>query len=76
VHRLADNFGLPVLAPRSLRTEEAADAFRAHRADVAVVVAFGMILPPAILDAPRLGCLNLHASLLPRWRGAARSSAR
>jgi methionyl-tRNA formyltransferase len=71
VHRLAQNLGLPVLTPRSLRTEEAADAFRAHGADVAVVVAYGAILPPAILQAPRLGCLNLHASLLPRWRGAA-----
>src|ERR687894_1483412 len=71
VHRLAQNLGLPVLTPRSLRTEEAADAFRAHGADVAVVVAYGLILPPAILQAPRLGCLNLHASLLPRWRGAA-----
>ena len=71
MHRLAESLGLPVLTPRSLRTEEAADAFRAHGADVAVVVAYGAILPPAILGAPRLGCLNLHASLLPRWRGAA-----
>jgi methionyl-tRNA formyltransferase len=71
VHRLADRFGLKVLTPRSLRTEEAAADFRAHEADVAVVVAYGMILPKAILDAPELGCLNLHASLLPRWRGAA-----
>lgn len=71
VHRLAESLRLPVLTPRSLRTEEAADAFGAHGADVAVVVAYGMILPPAILSAPRLGCLNLHASLLPRWRGAA-----
>ncbi|HEV2557629.1 MAG TPA: methionyl-tRNA formyltransferase [Microvirga sp.] len=71
VQRMAERFGIPVLTPKSLRTEEAADAFRAHDADVAVVVAYGMILPKAILDAPRLGCLNLHASLLPRWRGAA-----
>src|SRR5215210_300837 len=71
VHRLARDLGSPVLTPRSLRTEEAADAFRAHGADVAVVVAYGAILPPMILQAPRLGCLNLHASLLPRWRGAA-----
>jgi methionyl-tRNA formyltransferase len=71
VHSLAESLGLPVLTPRSLRTEEAADTFREHGADVAVVVAYGMILPPAILSAPRLGCLNLHASLLPRWRGAA-----
>jgi methionyl-tRNA formyltransferase len=71
VHRLAERFGLPVLTPKTLRTEEAAQTFRAHEADVAVVVAYGMILPKAILDAPALACLNLHASLLPRWRGAA-----
>ena len=71
VHRMAERFGLPVLTPRSLRGDEAAETFRAHGADVAVVVAYGMILPKAILDAPALGCLNLHASLLPRWRGAA-----
>jgi methionyl-tRNA formyltransferase len=71
VHRMAERFGLQVLTPKTLRTEEAAAAFRAHAADVAVVVAYGMILPKAILDAPELGCLNLHASLLPRWRGAA-----
>jgi methionyl-tRNA formyltransferase len=71
VHRLAERFGLPVLTPKTLRTEDAAEAFRAHRADVAVVVAYGMILPKPILEAPALGCLNLHASLLPRWRGAA-----
>ncbi|KMO21805.1 methionyl-tRNA formyltransferase [Methylobacterium platani] len=71
VQALAEKFGLPVLTPTSLRTEEAAETFRNHAADVAVVVAYGMILPPAILDAPALGCLNLHASLLPRWRGAA-----
>ena len=71
VQALAEKFGLPVLTPRTLRTDEAAETFRGHGADVAVVVAYGMILPPAILDAPALGCLNLHASLLPRWRGAA-----
>jgi methionyl-tRNA formyltransferase len=71
VHRLAERFALPVLTPKSLRGEEAAQAFRAHDADVAVVVAYGLILPKPVLDAPRLGCLNLHASLLPRWRGAA-----
>jgi methionyl-tRNA formyltransferase len=71
VHRLAERFGLPVLTPKTLRTEEAAETFRAHEADVAVVVAYGMILPKPILDAPDLGCVNLHASLLPRWRGAA-----
>ena len=69
VHVAAVGFGIPVLHPASLQDE--ATAFRAHRADVAVVVAYGLILPPAMLAAPRLGCLNLHASLLPRWRGAA-----
>lgn len=71
VHRVAERFGLPVLTPRSLRTPEAAEVFRSHEAEVAVVVAYGMILPPEILAAPALGCLNLHGSLLPRWRGAA-----
>jgi methionyl-tRNA formyltransferase len=71
VHQAAERFGIPVHTPATLRTPEAAEAFRAHGADVAVVVAYGMILPEAILNAPALGCLNLHASLLPRWRGAA-----
>ena len=65
------SLGIPVLTPKTLRTDEALEAFRAQDADAAVVVAYGMILPQAILDAPRLGCFNLHASLLPRWRGAA-----
>ena len=63
--------GLPVRHPVSLRSEDAAKDFAALGADVAVVVAYGLILPQAILDAPRHGCLNIHASLLPRWRGAA-----
>ena len=71
VHALADRLGIPVLTPSSLRTEAALADFRAHDCDVAVVVAYGMLLPQAILDAPRHGCLNLHGSLLPRWRGAA-----
>jgi methionyl-tRNA formyltransferase len=71
VEREARRFGLTVHAPKTLRTPEAAAAFRAHGADAAVVVAYGLILPKPILDAPRLGCFNLHASLLPRWRGAA-----
>jgi methionyl-tRNA formyltransferase len=71
VHRMAERFGIPVFTPKTLRTEEAAEQFRSLDADVAVVVAYGMILPKAILEAPKLGCLNLHASLLPRWRGAA-----
>jgi methionyl-tRNA formyltransferase len=60
-----------VLTPATLKTAEAQAEFRAHNADAAVVVAYGMILPKAILDAPPLGCFNLHGSLLPRWRGAA-----
>ena len=71
VHALASRLGLPVHHPPSLRGEEAAESFREHAADLAVVVAYGMILPQAVLDAPEGGCLNLHASLLPRWRGAA-----
>jgi methionyl-tRNA formyltransferase len=62
---------IPVFTPKTLKTSEAEAEFRAHDADAAVVVAYGMILPQAILDAPKLGCFNLHASLLPRWRGAA-----
>jgi len=67
----AERFGLPVFTPKTLREIGAADAMRAHHADAAVVVAFGMSLPKAILDLFPLGCFNLHASLLPRWRGAA-----
>jgi methionyl-tRNA formyltransferase len=71
VHVAADRFGIPVLHPRTLRDEAVQAQFLAHQADVAVVVAYGLILPQAVLDAPELGCVNLHASLLPRWRGAA-----
>jgi methionyl-tRNA formyltransferase len=71
VEREARRFGLSVLTPRTLRTDEAVAAFRAHNADAAVVVAYGLILPVPILEAVPLGCFNLHASLLPRWRGAA-----
>jgi methionyl-tRNA formyltransferase len=71
VEQEARRLGIPVLTPTTLKTLEALEQFRAHRADAAVVVAYGMILPQAILDAPELGCFNLHASLLPRWRGAA-----
>jgi methionyl-tRNA formyltransferase len=67
----ARRLGIPVATPATLKTPEALEAFRAHHAEAAVVVAYGMILPQAILDAPKLGCFNLHASLLPRWRGAA-----
>jgi methionyl-tRNA formyltransferase len=71
VEREARRFGLSVLTPTTLRTSEAQDAFHGHRADAAVVVAYGLILPKPVLDAVPLGCFNLHASLLPRWRGAA-----
>jgi methionyl-tRNA formyltransferase len=71
VQACASRTGLPVVMPASLRTEDAQRTFLAHGADVAVVVAYGLILPQRVLDAPRYGCLNLHASLLPRWRGAA-----
>ena len=71
VAREAERFALPVFTPATLRTAEATDAMRAHGADAAIVVAYGLILPKAILEAFPLGCFNLHASLLPRWRGAA-----
>ena len=71
VHEFAARFGVEVHTPKTLRTPEAAELFRSHAADVAVVAAYGLILPRDILDAPVHGCLNLHASLLPRWRGAA-----
>lgn len=71
VHVFAEAAAIPVLTPVSLRSAEAQQAFAAHRADVAVVVAYGLILPKPILDAPSHGCLNLHGSALPRWRGAA-----
>jgi methionyl-tRNA formyltransferase len=71
VEREARRFGLRLLTPATLRTAEAASTACAHGADVAVVVAYGLILPTAILDAFPLGAFNLHASLLPRWRGAA-----
>jgi methionyl-tRNA formyltransferase len=67
----ARRLGIPVATPATLKTPEALAEFRAHEADAAVVVAYGMILPQAILDVPKFGCFNLHASLLPRWRGAA-----
>lgn len=71
VHEAAEGFGIPVVTPRSLRGEAEQIVFAGHDADVGVVVAYGLILPKPILEAPRLGCLNLHGSLLPRWRGAA-----
>jgi methionyl-tRNA formyltransferase len=71
VQTKAEALGLTVRYPVSLRTEEALADFTALSADIAVVVAYGLILPQSILDAPKRGCLNIHASLLPRWRGAA-----
>jgi methionyl-tRNA formyltransferase len=71
VHAFAQERGLSVRTPSSLKSEAAQSEFAALQADAAIVVAYGLILPKAILDAPRLGCFNLHGSLLPRWRGAA-----
>lgn len=71
VHQRAEALGLPVRHPVSLKSAEEQRAFADLGADVAVVVAYGLILPQAVLDAPEHGCLNIHASLLPRWRGAA-----
>ena len=71
VEREARRLGLPVLTPTTLKDEAAQAEFCIHETDAAVVVAYGLILPKPILEAPRLGCFNVHASLLPRWRGAA-----
>jgi len=71
VHAFAEAHGLPVRTPANFKSAEDRDAFAALDLDAAIVVAYGLILPAAILEAPRLGCLNVHASLLPRWRGAA-----
>jgi len=71
VEQEARRLALAVHTPRTLKDEEAQAAFRAHDADAAVVVAYGLILPKSVLEAPQLGCFNIHASLLPRWRGAA-----
>jgi methionyl-tRNA formyltransferase len=71
VHAFAEAAGIPVFTPTSLKTAEAQATFASHGADAAVVVAYGLLLPKPILDSPREGCFNLHASALPRWRGAA-----
>lgn len=71
VHEFAEERGVPVFTPRTLRDESEIARFSSHNADVGIVIAYGLILPKPVLDAPRHGCLNLHASLLPRWRGAA-----
>ena len=71
VQNAAEAAGLPVLHPVTLRNATAQEVFRAFDADIAVVAAYGLLLPPPILEGPRLGCVNVHGSLLPRWRGAA-----
>jgi methionyl-tRNA formyltransferase len=71
IAREAERFGLPIFTPKTLKENDAAEAMRAHGADAAVVAAYGLILPKSILETFPLGCFNLHASLLPRWRGAA-----
>jgi methionyl-tRNA formyltransferase len=71
IEREATRLGIPVVTPKTLKTPEAQAEFAALNADAAIVVAYGLILPKPVLDAPRLGCFNVHASLLPRWRGAA-----
>ena len=71
VHEGAEALGIEVRTPKSLRNDEEQERFRELNADLAVVAAYGLILPKPVLDAPRLGCINVHASLLPRWRGAA-----
>jgi methionyl-tRNA formyltransferase len=71
VHLAADSFGIPVFTPTTFRDVEAQKTFDSLEADVAVVAAYGLLLPNPVLGTPRLGCINLHASLLPRWRGAA-----
>lgn len=71
VHEAAEALGIPVRTPVSLKSAEEQETFVALKLDASVVVAYGLLLPQPILDAPRLGCINIHASLLPRWRGAA-----
>lgn len=71
VHLSAEALKVPVLHPANFKNPDDVEKFRAHNADVAIVIAYGLLLPKEILDAPKHGCLNLHASLLPRWRGAA-----
>src|SRR5690348_2747590 len=71
VHQRAEELGIEARIPKSLRNEDEQERFQALNADLAVVAAYGLILPKPILDAPKMGCVNVHASLLPRWRGAA-----
>jgi len=71
VHQFSEERGIPVLTPENFKSPEAVSTFADFKADLAVVMAYGLILPKAVLQAPRLGCFNIHVSLLPRWRGAA-----
>ena len=71
VHEYAESQNIPVFTPKSLKTDEAKAQFASHNLDVAIVAAYGLILPQDVLDAPKFGCLNIHGSLLPKWRGAA-----
>ena len=71
VHALAENYNIPVFNPVNFKGEDDIQQFASHEADIAIVAAYGLLLPKAILEAPSLGCINIHASLLPRWRGAA-----
>ena len=71
VHQCAEQAGIPVETPLNFKSDEAVETYKAYGADLAVVAAYGLILPLSILEAPRRGCLNIHASILPRWRGAA-----
>ncbi len=71
VHQFALDQGIPVYTPATLKSPEEQEKFAQLNADIAIVAAYGLLLPKQILDAPRLGCINIHASLLPRWRGAA-----
>ena len=71
VRRLADDRGIPVITPRTLRTDDFLEVLREYAPELIVVVAYGKILPPQVLDYPRMGCINLHVSLLPKYRGAA-----
>lgn len=71
VHQAADGFGIPVFTPMNFKDAADLKAFADHNADVGIIVAYGLLLPELVLEAPRYGCLNLHGSMLPRWRGAA-----
>lgn len=71
IHNLADSNGIKVLTPKNFKTQEAIDQFKSLQADIAVVAAYGIILPKSILEIPKYGCINIHPSLLPKWRGAA-----